>query len=197
MYSPLFEKFKGTIYLGSQSPRRQQLLNEMGADFEVITLPDLEEIYPRSLTSREIPVYLASHKSRAIWERVEDKSGVLITADTVVAIGERILEKPNDRVHAIQMLSELSGITHAVITGVTLKTAQKTISFSDTTQVTFRRLSQSEIEFYVDNYKPFDKAGAYGIQEWIGLIGVSRINGSYYNVVGLPVEKLYRELLHL
>ena len=125
------------------------------------------------------------------------KNGVLITADTVVAIGERILEKPGDRAHAIQMLTELSGITHAVVTGVTLKTAQKTISFSDTTQVTFRRLSLPEIEYYVDNYKPFDKAGAYGIQEWIGLVGVSRINGSYFNVVGLPVEKLYRELMHL
>ena len=197
MKSPLFEKFNGTIYLGSQSPRRQQLLGEMGAVFEVVTLPDLEEIYPKSLTSREVPVYLASHKSRSLWEQVEDKNGVLITADTVVAIGERILEKPDDRAHAIQMLTELSGITHAVVTGVTLKTAQKTISFSDTTQVTFRRLSLPEIEFYVDNYKPFDKAGAYGIQEWIGLVGVSRINGSYFNVVGLPVEKLYRELMHL
>ncbi len=196
MNSPLKLLMKSPLFLGSQSPRRQQLLSEMGLEFSVLNIDDLEEKYPKKLTSREVPTYLSNLKAKAIYELMPDKKGILITADTIVVIDDVILGKPLNREEAKRMLAKLSGNTHAVVTGVTLKSSLKTISFSDTTQVTFRKLTEIEIDYYVDNYSPYDKAGAYGIQEWIGIVGISRIAGSYFNVVGLPTEKLYRELLH-
>lgn len=196
MNSPLKLLMKSPLFLGSQSPRRQQLLSEMGLEFSVLNIDDLEEKYPKKLTSREVPTYLSNLKAKALYELMPDKKGILITADTIVVIDDVILGKPLNREEAKRMLAKLSGNTHAVVTGVTLKSRLKTISFSDTTQVTFRKLTEIEIDYYVDNYSPYDKAGAYGIQEWIGIVGISRIAGSYFNVVGLPTEKLYRELLH-
>ena len=196
MNSPLKLLMKSPLFLGSQSPRRQQLLSEMGLEFSVLNIDDLEEKYPKKLTSREVPTYLSNLKAKALYELMPDKKGILITADTIVVIDDVILGKPLNREEAKRMLAKLSGNTHAVVTGVTLKSSLKTISFSDTTQVTFRKLTEIEIDYYVDNYSPYDKAGAYGIQEWIGIVGISRIAGSYFNVVGLPTEKLYRELLH-
>lgn len=194
MNSTILSDKTAPIYLGSQSPRRQQLLTELGLKFTVLTNDDIEEVYPKRLTSREVPTYLSNLKAKHLWEDVPDGKGILITADTIVVIDEEILGKPKDRAEAQEMLLKLSGKTHAVVTGVTLKSQTKMTSFSDTTQVTFRRLTITEIDYYIDTFAPFDKAGAYGIQEWIGMIGISRISGSYFNVVGLPVEKLYREL---
>jgi septum formation protein len=183
------------IYLGSQSPRRRQLLTEMGIEYDIVTIADLDEIYPPALDVTAVPEFLSNHKSNALWPLITNADGILITADTIVIVDDVILGKPTDRHEAKIMLSQLSGKTHAVVTGVTIKSNRKITSFSDTTEVTFRELSPTEIDFYIDNYAPFDKAGGYGIQEWIGLVGISEIKGSYFNVVGLPVEKLYKELL--
>ena len=184
------------LFLGSQSPRRKQLLAEMGFEFEVITIPNLEENYPPELESHIVPTYLSNHKAAELFAHIPNPNGTLITADTVVIINNEILGKPETTENAFAMLSKLSGHTHEVITGVTIKNSTKQISFSDTTEVTFRALTNEEINYYIDNYKPFDKAGSYGIQEWIGLAGISSINGSYFNVVGLPTEKLFYELTH-
>ncbi len=182
------------LFLGSQSPRRKQLLAEMGFEFEVLTILNLEENYPAELESHLVPTYLSDHKASELFTYIPNPNGTLITADTVVIINNEILGKPETTENAFAMLSKLSGHTHEVITGVTIKNSTKQISFSDTTEVTFRALTNEEINYYIDNYKPFDKAGSYGIQEWIGLAGISSINGSYFNVVGLPTEKLFHEL---
>ena len=183
------------LILASASPRRQQLMKDAGFTFEV-RLKNVEEKYPQELHCENVPEYLSKVKASAFREELKADE-VLITADTVVCIHDRILGKPADRKEAISMLQELSGNRHLVVTGVSVTTRTEQLSFSSRTDVFFKRLSNEEIEFYVDTYKPFDKAGAYGIQEWIGYIGIERIEGSFYNVMGLPIQKLYETLRKL
>ena len=183
------------LILASASPRRQQLMKDAGFTFEV-WLKNVEEKYPQELHWENVPEYLSKVKASAFREELKAEE-VLITADTVVCIHDRILGKPADRKEAISMLQELSGNRHLVVTGVSVTTRTEQLSFSSRTDVFFKRLSNEEIEFYVDTYKPFDKAGAYGIQEWIGYIGIERIEGSFYNVMGLPIQKLYETLRKL
>lgn len=191
----LIEINKKTIILASASPRRQELLKNMGINFTVEVKP-VEENYNPNLKKQEITEYLAKLKAN-VFEGSLTKNTILITADTIVWHNNAALEKPKDSLHAKIMLKQLSGTQHQVITSICLKTTETCSVISDTTTVFFKHLSPSEIDFYVENYKPFDKAGAYGIQEWIGFIGVYKIEGSYFNVMGLPVHKLYQELLKL
>ncbi len=183
------------LILASASPRRQQLMKDAGFTFEV-RLKNVEEKYPQELHLENVPEYLSKVKASAFREELKADE-VLITADTVVCIHDRILGKPADRKEAISMLQELSGNRHLVVTGVSVTTRTEQLSFSSRTDVFFKHLSNEEIEFYVDTYKPFDKAGAYGIQEWIGYIGIERIEGSFYNVMGLPIQRLYETLRKL
>jgi septum formation protein len=183
---------KYRIILASRSPRRQQLLRELGLKFEVV-IKDYKETFPAGLTGDEIALYIAHEKATLFRNELSDND-IVITADTIVWCNGRMLGKPLDSEDAAGMLREISGNTHEVITGVCLYTSFKEHSFSVSTKVTFDELSSEEIFYYVDEYKPFDKAGAYGIQEWIGIIGCSHIEGSYFNVVGLPVHRLYKEL---
>ena len=180
------------LILASQSPRRHQMLKELGIDFEIKT-KEVDEVYPEGLSPKEIPVYLAELKASA-FESDFKNNELVITADTIVCVDDWILGKPKDREEAIKMLSALSGRSHKVISGVCLKSAKKKVSFATTTEVHFKNLSKEEIDYYIDNYEPYDKAGAYGIQEWIGFIGIDGIEGSYFNVVGLPIQRLYEEL---
>jgi septum formation protein len=181
------------ILLASRSPRRKALLEELGIPFRVVETGHVEEHYPDGLTGGEIARYLAEHKSDA-YARPLGRQQILLTADTIVWQGERELGKPADRKEAIAMIRSLSGRTHQVYTGVCMRSPEKRSGFFVATDVSFSCFDQEEVEYYVDRYKPFDKAGAYGIQEWIGHIGVERINGSYFNVMGLPVQKVYSEL---
>ena len=185
------EKYR--IVLGSNSPRRKELLAGLDLQFEVETIPGIDESYPDTLTSEAIPLYIARKKAEAYLDKMSDND-LLITADTIVATYDRILGKPANREEAIEMLRYLSDHVHEVITGVCLTTKDKTVSFSVASAVCFGRLEEEDIIYYVDKYRPFDKAGSYGIQEWIGYIGVEAINGSFYNVMGLPVQRLYQEL---
>lgn len=180
------------IILASASPRRQQLMRDAGFEFE-IRLKETEEIYPETLVSTEVPVYLSRLKAAAFADEIQE-SELLITADTVVCLGAKILGKPKNREHAVEILHQLSGQKHTVVTGVCLTTRHKQQTFSSFTDVYFKELTEDEIVYYIDRYKPFDKAGAYGIQEWIGYIGIKRIDGSFYNVMGLPVQQLYTTL---
>jgi septum formation protein len=190
----LNEKFKNhKIILASGSPRRQQFLKELDIDFE-IRLKEIEEIYPDQLQAEEITDFLAKLKASAFENDLQDNE-VLITSDTIVWLENKALGKPIDASHAAKMLTEMSGKTHKVITSVCIKTTQKELVFHDETLVTFAKLTLKEIEYYLNNYKPFDKAGSYGIQEWIGLVAIEKIEGSYANVVGLPTHKLYKELM--
>ena len=179
------------IYLASKSPRRQELLKLMNLPYELL-LKEVDESFPADLALEKVAEYIAEKKSAAFDEVLDN--AILITADTVVLIDGEILGKPADEVDAFAMLSKLNGREHLVITGVTLKSADKTLSFSDTTKVTFSRLTEEQLWYYIKNYQPFDKAGAYGIQDWIGVLGVKAIDGSYTNVMGLPTERLYKEL---
>ena len=179
------------IILASNSPRRKELLGGLGVDFEVKVLNGVDESYPDTLPAKDVAEYIATEKAAAYTVQEDE---LLITADTVVIVGQDILGKPKDAADACRMLRELSGKTHQVVTGVCLTTSKEQRRFSVTTDVTFKQLSDAEIEHYVDKYKPFDKAGAYGIQEWIGYIGVTALNGSYYNVMGFPVQRVYEEL---
>ena len=181
------------IILASNSPRRRELLSGLGLDYEVRTLPGIDESYPDTLQGEEIPVYISSKKASAYLDALKDNE-LLITADTIVWLDGRVLGKPADEDEARQMLRDLSGKTHQVITGVTLATTTFQKSFASVSQVTFASLTEEEISYYVTHYHPMDKAGSYGVQEWIGFIGVERIEGSYFNVMGLPVQRLYREL---
>ncbi len=191
----LREKFQNTrIILASGSPRRQFLLGELGVNFEIIGNGNDDETYPESLTKRQIPVYLAVKKSEAVFGSLEDND-LLITADTIVWCRKKVLGKPLDRDDAIRILAELSGRKHQVITGVCIRNKSRAITFHSLTKVFFHKLTADEIIYYIDNYKPFDKAGAYGIQEWIGFTGIKAIKGSYFNVMGLPVDKLYKTLM--
>lgn len=185
------KKYK--IYLASQSPRRQKLLEQMGLNFNIATKVDVDESYPSSLHAEEIAVYLSEKKSDA-YSFILQENRLLITADTIVWCEDDVLGKPASLSEAEEMLNLLSGRMHEVITGITLRTANKKHSFSCTSKVWFRELEETEISYYVNNFKPLDKAGAYGIQEWIGMIAIEKIEGSYYNVVGLPTVKLFTEL---
>ncbi len=182
------------LVLASGSPRRKMLLEEMGLDFTIDTRP-VEEKIPLGMSPGEAAVFLSKLKADAFESDYFLKNTLVITADTVVAIDNEILGKPSDKPEAVKMLQKLSAHKHEVITGVTLRSVNHEKSFSVSTAVYFKQLAPDEIEYYVDNYKPFDKAGAYGIQEWIGHAGIEKIEGSYFNVVGLPTHRLYVELL--
>ena len=181
------------IILGSVSPRRQELLKSLVIDFE-IRVKDLKEKYPKNLKEKEISEFLAIQKSENLSKTLKSEE-ILITADTIVVKGDRVLNKPKDRLEAQEMLQFLSGDKHKVITSVCLASKNKQEVFTSETEVHFKILSIEEIDYYIKEYQPFDKAGAYGIQEWIGLIGIEKIKGSYCNVVGLPVVKLYQKLI--
>ena len=179
------------IILASKSPRRQELLRGMGVDFEILT-KETPENYPADLPLDEVPKYLSLQKSLAFSDEELPADYLLITSDTVVICKGEILGKPKDREDAIRMLKLLSGKTHHVVTGFTVRSAQKTESFAVRSNVTFAQLDAEEIDYYIEHCKPFDKAGAYGIQEWIGYVGISGLEGSFYNVMGLPTRKLYQ-----
>jgi septum formation protein len=182
------------IILASQSPRRQQFLKDLDLSFS-IQLKEVEEIYPDNLKAEEITDFLADLKSKPFTDLKEND--LLITSDTIVWLDGKALGKPKDENDAIAILKQLSGKKHQVITSVSIKGAHFQKIFNDTTAVYFKELTTSEISYYVKKHQPFDKAGAYGIQEWIGFIGIERIEGSYFNVMGLPVQKLYKELINL
>ena len=186
------KKYK--VILASNSPRRKELLAGLGVDYEVRTLPDVDESYPETLQGADIPLYIAKEKADA-YVAMMQPGELMITVDTIVWLDDKVLGKPWDREDALQMLRTMSGRTHEVFTGVCITTTDWQRSFTAQTEVRFATLSEEEIAYYVDNFQPMDKAGAYGVQEWIGFIGVENISGSYYNIMGLPVQKLYRELL--
>ena len=181
------------IVLASNSPRRQELLAGLGIDFEVRTLPGIDESYPAELPSLEVAEFIARKKAEAYLPTMADHE-LLITADTVVVVGNEVLGKPADGGDAADMLRKLSGRTHQVVTGVSLVTQTRAHHFSVRTDVTFKQLSEAEIDYYIEHYHPMDKAGAYGIQEWIGYIGCTGLQGSYFNVMGLPLQRIYTEL---
>lgn len=181
------------IILASNSPRRKELLSGLEFNYEVKTLPDIDESFPPSLKGEEIAKYIAKEKADAYKNNIE-RDTLLITADTIVLLGNKVYGKPKDESEAKQMLHELSGNTHQVVTGVCITTKLKQHVFSVSSEVRFAQLEDEEIDHYVSKYKPFDKAGAYGIQEWIGYIAVEYISGSYFNIMGLPVQRLYQEL---
>lgn len=182
------------IILASKSPRRQELLQLMGIDFKVV-LRDVDESYPAGLSPSDIAVYIAEKKAKAFDEVIDNE--IVITADTIVSLEGKILGKPDNEAHAFEILSDLSGKRHEVITAVSLLKNHKLTSFYEVSEVFFKELSAEQIKYYVSTYSPMDKAGAYGIQEWIGLVAVAKINGSYSNIVGLPTQRLYAELCKL
>lgn len=181
------------IFLASNSPRRKELLSGLGIPFEVRVNGDIDESYPSDLPPEAIPLHI-SRKKAAAYLQTMSADELIITADTVVVVSGEILGKPVDASDAHRMLRLLSGTTHQVITGVCLTTTDHQVAFSVTTDVTFKDLSDEEIHYYIDHYRPYDKAGAYGIQEWIGYIGVTGLHGSYFNVMGLPIQRIYEEL---
>jgi septum formation protein len=190
-----------SFILASQSPRRKTLLEWAEIPFEII-VSDIDESYPSSLSIEEVPVYIAKNKALAVKEMILSTKPALvnqciIAADTVVVLGQTIIGKPNNKQEAIESLLALSGQTHKVITGVVLLHQGQEISFSETTLVEFHALTAEQIEFYVDKYKPYDKAGGYAIQEWIGVVGIKKITGDFYNVMGLPVSKLVQTIKQL
>lgn len=181
------------LILASASPRRKELLAGLNIPFEVRLIDGIDETYPSELPIDEVPLYISQKKAAAYKANISPHT-IVLTADTVVVCNEQILGKPIDEADARRMLQMLSGKTHRVITGVTLLVEGNSKSFSVATDVSFKPLSATEIDYYIRTFKPFDKAGAYGIQEWIGYIGVTAINGSYFNVMGLPVQRIYEEL---
>ena len=187
---------KYNIVLASNSPRRKELMSGLGVDYVVKTLPDVDESYPDTSQGTEIPAYISREKADAYKSLIQPDE-LLITADTIVWLNGEVLGKPKGREGAIDMLRKLSGTSHQVITGVCLTTSDWQKSFTAVTDVTFATLTEEEIIYYVDKYTPMDKAGAYGVQEWIGFIGVESISGSYFNVMGLPIQRLYQELKRL
>jgi septum formation protein len=186
---------KKQVVLASKSPRRHNLLRGIGIEFDIAENHDLEEDYPSGLGPDEIPVYLAKKKAENYQGEFKEDT-LLITADTIVWCNGEVLNKPRDKNDAVGILKKLSGNKHTVVTGVCIRTLEKEVTFHATTDVYFATLSENEIEHYLAEYKPYDKAGAYGIQEWIGYIGIEKINGSYFNVMGLPIQRLYTELKH-
>ena len=190
----MFDKLKQyNIILASGSPRRRELLQQADIIFKVDTSFEIDESYPAELASEEVAPYLSLKKSEGYPLELNEKD-ILITADTVVITDGQILGKPTSKQNAVQILTQLSGRTHQVITGVTVRTKYRVETFSAVSKVSFSELNQNEIEYYIDTYKPFDKAGAYGIQEWIGAVAIEKIEGSFYNVMGLPIQMLYKYL---
>ena len=190
----LNDKLKNyNIILASSSPRRQQFLRDLGLQFTVQTI-DIEEVYPKYLHGNEITSFLAELKANAFEDEMNEKD-ILITADTIVRFSGKILGKPKDAIDAKNMLTELSGQHHEVITSICIKTTKTSKIINDTTIVYFEKLSDEDIDYYIDSFKPFDKAGSYGIQEWIGFIGVKKIEGNYTTVMGFPVHKFYKEMM--
>lgn len=181
------------LILASNSPRRRELLAGLGLEFEVRVLPGINETYPADLSGGDIPLYISREKAAAYRSSLAADE-LLITADTIVWLDGKVLEKPTDEADAHRMLRALSGKTHQVFTGVCLTTTERQVAFSCCTDVTFCTLTDEEIDYYVSHYRPLDKAGAYGVQEWIGYVGVEHIEGSFFNVVGLPVQRLYQAL---
>ena len=181
------------VLLASNSPRRKELLQGIDIDFEIKVLPDIDESYPANLPVEKVAEFIAEKKASSYINNLKEDE-LLITADTVVILDGVIFGKPNNKEDAKEMLSALSGKAHRVVSGVCLATLKKQISFSVTSEVLFSELTREEIEYYIDRYSPFDKAGSYGIQEWIGYIGVEHLSGSYFNIMGLPIQRLYREL---
>ncbi|MCD8260749.1 MAG: Maf-like protein [Bacteroides sp.] len=193
----MFENLKNyKIILASNSPRRKELLAGLGIEYIVQTLPDIDESFPEGLPPEEIPLYIARKKAAAYRNQMQEDE-LIITADTIVWLDGEVLGKPTGKEDAVAMLEKLSDKKHQVITGVCLTTTHTQRTFATVTDVEFDTLSQEEILYYVEQYLPLDKAGAYGIQEWIGIIGVRSISGSYFNVMGLPIQKLYKELIAL
>ena len=184
---------KYNVILASASPRRRELLAGLDIDFEVRTLPDVDESFPATLQGGDIPLFISKKKADAYLSLMSDEE-LVITADTIVWLDGKALGKPVDAADARLMLRGLSGKTHSVFTGVTITTKQVQRSFVACSQVTFAELTDEEIGYYIDKYRPMDKAGSYGVQEWVGYIGISGIDGSYFNVMGLPVQRLYNEL---
>ncbi len=182
-----------SIVLASQSPRRQQIIRDMGISFITRTNKEIDEVYPQTLESKDVASFLSNLKFDAYQKDLAENE-LLITADTIVCCKNRVLGKPKSRDEAIEMITHLSGTDHIVYTGITVGTKHKKITDCDSTIVHFSQLSHNEIEWYIDTYKPYDKAGSYGVQEWIGYVGIERINGSFYNVMGLPTHKLYNIL---
>lgn len=181
------------IYLASKSPRRRELLTQLRIKFNTINIGGIDESYPDDIPAAEVPQYIANRKADAYMSLIKDNE-MVITADTLVMIDNRILGKPKDEAEAVEMLMALSGKVHKVVSGVCIVTADRRTSFTAETDVKFAEISKEEAQYYVENYMPLDKAGAYGIQEWIGCIAVESIHGSFYNVMGLPVHRLYNEL---
>jgi len=190
MLSDLLKSYR--IILASRSPRRQQLLKELGLKFDTV-IREYEETFPEGLNGEEIARFVAHSKAVSFRNEIAENE-IVITADTIVWCNNQVLGKPIDKQDAVRILNEISGNTHEVITGVSLFSKYKEVTFSVSTKVTFELLTDEDINFYIDNCEPYDKAGAYGIQEWIGITACSRIEGSYFNVVGLPVQRLYKEL---
>lgn len=186
------------IILASQSPRRKQLLEWAEIPFEIIIQPT-DESYPASMPVPEVPVHIALHKAKAVQELLDDtqKDMTILAADTLVVLGDTIIGKPTDRADAVSILTALSGHEHKVITGVVILKGEDVIAFADTTSVLFHMLTPEQIAFYVDKYQPYDKAGAYAIQEWIGVVGIKKVEGDFYNVMGLPVSRVVQELSKL
>lgn len=191
MIERINERYK--VILASNSPRRRELLAGLGLQFEVRVLADIDENYPPTLPATQIAKYIA-HKKAEANRAIMAENEMIITADTIVVVDDMVMGKPTDDADAIRMLSTLSGKTHKVITGVCITTLNKQTVFDVTTGVTFKTLTDEEINYYITHFHPTDKAGAYGIQEWIGYIGVTGLEGSYYNVMGLPVQRIYDEL---
>ena len=187
---------KYKIILASNSPRRKELLSGLGVDYEVKTLPDVDESYPDGLSGEEIAKYIARGKAEAYRSLIQADE-LVITADTIVWLDGTVMGKPKDEEEAKDMLMRLSGKTHQVITGVCLTTASTQKTFATVTDVTFATLTDEEVDYYVTRYQPMDKAGSYGVQEWIGFVGVENLSGSYFNVMGLPIQRLYTELKKL
>lgn len=182
-----------TILLASKSPRRQKLLHDLGLHYKIIEL-EVDETYPENLQAEEIALYLCRKKADAFNPGSLKPNTVLVTADTIVWLDGKCIGKPSGRNEAIRMLTQLAGREHSVYTGICLRTAEKEKVFFSHTLVKFNDLHESDIEFYIDNFKPYDKAGSYGIQDWIGLTGVEKVDGCYYNVMGFPVQQFYDEL---
>lgn len=187
---------KYNIILASNSPRRKELLSGLDINYEIKVINGIDESYPQNLKGSEIPEFISKIKAESYLPFMKEND-LIITADTIVYANDKVLGKPKDQEDAVKMLKTLSGHTHQVMTGVSITTLNFQKSFVSISEVTFDTLTDEEINFYINNYKPYDKAGAYGIQEWIGFIGVSRINGSYFNVMGLPVQRLYKELCNI
>jgi len=181
------------IILASQSPRRMQLLKWAEVPFKIIA-SDVDESFPEGLPADEVPVFIAKKKALSVQQKINDDIQIILAADTLVVLNNKIIGKPADRKQALEILQSLSDKKHFVITGVTILQGKTEINFSDTTEVTFHSLTNAQIEFYIDKYKPYDKAGAYAIQEWIGVVGIKSVNGDFYNVMGLPISKVVQQL---